>query len=267
MSIEDQVVLITGASSGIGKATACHFAKQGAKLILAARRLHKIDELAAQLKDQYGVDILTLALDVQDNMAINAALSSLPDAFKAITILVNNAGLALESTKIQDGNVAHWDTMIQTNVSGLLYMTRAVLPGMIERDQGHIVNIGSVAGHDCYTAGNIYCGTKHMVRALSKSLRIDLSGTHIRVTEIDPGAVHTHFSEVRWRSKEKSDQFYADFEPLVADDIADAVIYATTRPSHVNIAEMVIYPVAQASVNHLSRHGKPAVGGGAFDES
>ena len=169
--------------------------------------------------------------------------------------MVNNAGLALSTDKIQDGVIGNWDTMIDTNIKGLLYVTRQVLPSMVARDKGHIFNIGSVAGHDCYISGNVYSATKHAVRALTKSMRLDLLGTAIRVTEIDPGAVETEFSQVRWKDKEKAKKFYQDFEPLVADDIADAVLYCATRPLHVNISELVVYPQAQGSVSNIHRKG------------
>ena len=173
-----------------------------------------------------------------------------------IDIVVNNAGIALSTDKLQDGKISNWETMIDTNVKGLLYVTRAALPCMIRRNQGHIINIGSVAGQTCYMGGNIYCATKHAVRAISKSLRLDLQGTAIRVSEIEPGAVETEFSEVRWNDKEKARQFYEDFKPLVAEDIADAVLYCATRPLHVNIAEVVVYPQAQASLTDICRKGR-----------
>ncbi len=254
-SLKNKIVLITGASSGIGKACAEYFAKSGAHLILTARRVERLESLSQMLKT-HGVDSLSLEMDVQDKIQVSKTLAVLPDRWRNIDILVNNAGLALDSLPIQEGNIDHWDTMINTNVHGLLYVTRTILPGMIERNSGHIVNIGSVAGHDCYSTGNVYCATKHAVRAISQGMRIDLLGTNIKVTEIDPGAVHTEFSAVRWKDKEKSDKFYDDFTPLVAEDIADAIIYATTRPAHVNISEMIIYPVDQASANHLHKPGR-----------
>lgn len=252
-TLNKKIVLITGASSGIGKACAEQFATQGARLILAARRIERIAQLAEDLKNKHQIDTLALQLDVQDKKQVANVIQDLPANWKHIDILVNNAGLALSSDKIQDGDINNWDTMLNTNVHGLLYVTRAILPDMITRKQGHIINIGSVAGHDCYPAGNVYSATKHAVKAISKSLRLDLLGTKIRVTEIDPGAVETEFSIVRWKDKEKANQFYSDFTPLIANDIADAIIYCTTRPQHVNIAEMIIYPTDQASVNHIHR--------------
>jgi len=252
-TLNKKIVLITGASSGIGKACAEQFAAQGTKLILTARRADRIAQLAEDLKNKYQIDTLIIQLDVQDKEQVAQAIETLPTHWKDIDILVNNAGLALSSDKIQDGDIANWDTMLNTNVHGLLYVTRAILPGMIVRNQGHIINISSVAGHDYYPAGNVYSATKHAVKAISKSLRLDLLGTKIRVTDIAPGAVETEFSIVRWKDKQKADNFYSDFTPLIADDIADAIIYCATRPPHVDIAEMIIFPTDQASVNHIHR--------------
>ncbi|MES2345698.1 MAG: SDR family NAD(P)-dependent oxidoreductase [Chlamydiota bacterium] len=252
--LKNKIVFITGASSGIGSACAEHCAAQGAKLILTARRLDRLHNLQEKLKKQYHTESLALELDVQNKTAVSNAIQGLSKPWDQIDILINNAGLALGTNPIQEGNPDDWDLVINTNILGLLYVTRAILPQMIARNVGHIVNLGSVAGHDCYPGGNIYCATKHAVKAISKSLRLDLLGKSIRVTEIDPGAVHTEFSEVRWKDKTIADNFYADFTPLVANDIADAIIYCVTRPLHVNIAEMIIYPLAQASVTHLARN-------------
>ncbi len=256
--LNDKIVFITGASSGMGKACAEQFAAVGAKLILTARRLDKIEALTAELKKQYGTLSLTLALDVQNKKQVLQLIEALPSEWQAIDIVVNNAGLALDSVKFQDGNLDNWDTMIDTNLRGLLYVTRAIVPGMIQRKQGHIINIGSVAAHDYYPTGNIYSATKTAVRAISKSLRIDLLGTGIRVTEIDPGLTHTEFSEVRWQDKQKADAFYEGYTPLVANDIAEAVLFCANRPPHVDIAELVIYPTAQASNNHIHKQGNIA---------
>lgn len=253
VSLKNKIVFITGASSGIGQAAAVQFAQQGAKLIITARRLDRLKSLADKLKSEFKVDVLALELDVQNYVDVDSVVTNLPKEWREIDILVNNAGLALDLLKIQDGDPAHWDTMIQTNICGLLYVTRAILPGMVKRNSGHIVNIGSVAGHDVYPMGNVYSATKHAVRAISKSTRMDLLGTSVRLTEIAPGAVNTEFSTVRWNDKKRADDFYKDFQPLVANDIADAIIYCTTRPAHINIAELVIYPTAQASVAHIHR--------------
>ena len=249
-------IFITGASSGIGYACATQFAAVGANLIITARRLNKLSDLAKKLTEKYGVKVLPLALDVQDANQVETVFKTLPDELATIDVLVNNAGLALSSAPMQSGVLSDWDTMIDTNIKGLLYVTRACLPKMLKRNVGHIINIGSIAGRDYYPNGNVYCATKHAVKALSHGLRLDTLGSAVRVSEICPGAVHTEFSEVRWKDKEKSDQFYSCFTPLIADDIADAVVYCATRPLHVDVAEMIIYPTDQASCNHIHRKEK-----------
>ena len=246
-------VLITGASSGIGEATAEAFAAKGARLILAARRLKRLEALAARLQEQYTVHVRVLEMDVQQRDRVEQAVSSLPSAWSDIDVLVNNAGLALSSSPLQDGDPVDWDCMIDTNIKGLLYVTRAVLPGMLARDRGHVINLGSIAGHECYPGGNVYCATKHAVKALSKSVRLDLLGTPIRVSSIDPGAVSTEFSAVRWQDKAKADDFYSQFEALQAEDIAKTVVFCAEMPPHVNIAEMIVMPTCQGSANHLHR--------------
>lgn len=255
-SLKNKIVFITGASSGIGKACAEQFAAQGAKIVATARRLERLDELATELKNKYTAQVLTLAMDVQDKKQVATVIQNLPKEWQAIDILINNAGLALSTDKIQDGNIENWEIMINTNLCGLLYVTKAILPGMVTRNNGHIINIGSIAGQEHYLSGNIYCATKHAVRALTRSMRIDLMGTKIRVTEVAPGAVETEFSEVRWQDAERAKNFYADFTPLIADDIADNVVYAATRPAHVNITEILVCPIDQASVNHINKSGK-----------
>lgn len=252
MDLKNKIILITGATSGIGKALAYQAAELGANLILLARREERLESLKQELVEKFGVKIALIKADIRDRELIKTSLNNLPNDFKNINILINNAGLGLTSDLIQKGELDNWDIMIDTNIKGLLNMINFILPGMLERKSGHIVNIGSVAGHDCYPGGNVYCATKHAVRALSKSLRLDLLGTGLRVTDIAPGAVHTEFSEVRWGGdKKKSDDFYAQFNPLKPEDIADNIIYVLTRPPHVNIAEIVIYPTDQASPNHL----------------
>lgn len=246
-------VLVTGASSGIGLATVEAFAKEGKNIIATARRQDRLTALSESMKTKYGANVLPLVMDVSDNNSVNTAIESLDNDWKSIDIIVNNAGLAISTNKIQDGNPKDWDCMIDTNIKGLLYVTRAILPGMISRGAGHVINIGSIAGHEYYPGGNIYCATKHAVKAITKNLRIDLLGTPIRVSSVDPGAVATEFSEVRWNSKERSDQFYAEFDALKPEDIADAVAYCANTPQHVNIAEMIVMPTCQASVNHLHR--------------
>ena len=254
--VKGQTAFITGASSGIGKATAEQFAELGVNLIITARREERLKALASELSSKYGVTCIPIELDVQKNDLVEAVFKKLEMDKVEIDILVNNAGLALSSDKIQEGTISNWDTMIDTNIKGLLYVTKGALPFMLKKNKGHIINIGSVAGHGCYTSGNVYCATKYAVRAISKSLRMDLSGTAIRVSEIDPGAVETEFSEVRWHDKEKAKKLYQGFDPLLADDIADAVVYCATRPSHVNVAELVVFPQAQASLTEIYRQGE-----------
>lgn len=249
----NKTVLITGASSGIGAACAKKFAEEGARLILCARRMDRLDALAQQLIADYQTDLKLLHWDVRERMLVEQSIKALEPEWQCIDILINNAGLALGSDPFQSGSVENWDIMIDTNVKGLLYVTQAILPGMLERQCGHIINIGSIAGQECYPNGNVYCASKHAVRAISKSLRIDLLGTAIKVTEIAPGSVETEFSTVRWKDAEKAAAFYQSFHALQAEDIADAAAYCVTRPAHVTIAEMTIMPASQASANHFNR--------------
>ncbi len=253
MNLKNKIVLITGASSGIGHACAELFAAQGARIILSARRVKRLEQLAQQLTEQYGNQHHIVPLDVRDKNQVKTQLSSLPSDWQAIDVLINNAGLALDTLPLHEGIIDHWETMIDTNVKGLLYVSREIIPGMLERGQGHVINIGSIAGHACYPNGNVYSATKHAVNAITKSMRLDLLGTNIRVTELAPGAVETEFSEVRWKDKERAKEFYKNFEPLIAEDIADAALYCATRPLRVDIEEMIIMPTAQASANHLFR--------------
>jgi NADP-dependent 3-hydroxy acid dehydrogenase YdfG len=225
----------------------------GCHVILAARRKDRIETLGKHLAEEHKVKVLAVEMDVRDKHKVEQVIHELPDSWKHIDILINNAGLALDTLTIQEGIVDHWDTMIQTNLNGLLYVTRAILPLMLKRKTGHIINISSTAGHDHYPKGNVYSATKHAVRALSKSLRLDLLGTGIRVSDVAPGFVNTEFSTVRWKDKERAEKFYEDFDPLMAEDVADAVAFCVTRPQHVSVAEMVICPTDQASVNHLHR--------------
>jgi NADP-dependent 3-hydroxy acid dehydrogenase YdfG len=249
----DKTILITGASSGIGQACARFFAAQGARLILSARRVGRLEELAHELAHQPNKNHYILPLDIRNKAMVKKQLDTLPPELKSIDILINNAGLALDTLPLHQGNEDNWETMIDTNIKGLLYMSREVIPGMVQRRSGHIVNIGSIAGHECYPNGNVYSATKHAVHAISKSMRLDLSGTNIRVTEIAPGAVETEFSEVRWNDKQKARDFYQGFQPLNASDVADAILYCITRPPHVDIENMIIMPTVQASANHLYR--------------
>jgi len=253
--VKDRMVLVTGASSGIGKACAEQFAQLGAHLIITARRLERLTALAAELTSTYGIKCIPLQLDVRSHEDVESVFKQLAAKKIEVEILVNNAGLGLSSDKLQEGQVSNWNTMIDTNIKGLLYVTKAALPSMIRKNFGHIINIGSIAGHGCYASGNVYSATKHAVRAISQSLRLDLLGTAIRVSEVDPGAVETEFSEVRFNNKERAKKLYQGFKPLVAEDIADAVIYCATRPSHVNVSEIIVLPQAQASLTDIYRKG------------
>ncbi len=254
--LKGKTIFITGASSGIGKACAEHYAALGARVIVTARRKDRLEKLAQHLRTSHHAEVLVVELNVQDSANVKATIEGLPAHWQEIDILINNAGLALNTAPIQMGNTEDWDVMIDTNVKGLLYVTRAILPGMIARNTGHIINIGSIAGRDYYPGGNVYCATKHAVKAISHSLRIDVAGTPIRVSEIAPGAIHTEFSEVRWKDKARADAFYEDFTPLVADDIARSVVFCTLQPAHVNISELVIHPTDQASVHMITRKGE-----------
>ena len=251
--LNDKIVFITGASSGIGQACARLCAAQGAQLILSARRVERLEALAKELSQQHHKEHYILPMDVCVHEQVSKQLAALPAKWQAIDVLINNAGLALDTLPLQQGVEAHWDTMIDTNIKGLLYVSRAVIPGMLERGRGHVVNIGSIAGHECYPNGNVYSATKHAVHAISKSMRLDMLGRPVRVTEIAPGAVETEFSEVRWKDKQRAKEFYQDFQPLSADDVADAIVYCITRPQHMDVEQMIIMPTVQASANHLAR--------------
>jgi 3-hydroxy acid dehydrogenase/malonic semialdehyde reductase len=246
--MNSKIALITGATSGIGAACAHLFAQQGYQLILVGRRSHLLDENASHLKDKYGVEIQTLAADVRDKQAISGALESLPDAWKKVDVLINNAGLSQGLDPIHKGDTDDWDTMIDTNVKGLLYVTKIVSNWMIPHKSGHIINLGSIAGKEVYPNGNVYCATKHAVDALNKGMRIDLLPYNIKVTAIDPGMVETEFSLVRFKGdQERAKSVYKGLEPLHAQDIAEAIWFVVSRPPHVNINDMLIMPTAQAS--------------------
>jgi NADP-dependent 3-hydroxy acid dehydrogenase YdfG len=252
-SVADKIVFITGASAGIGLATARLFAAQGARLLLAARRHDRLVAEAPSLNGAAGV--YTLQLDVTDAAAVQRAIDSLPAQWQNIDILINNAGLSRGLDKLYEGKLQDWDEMIDTNVKGLLYVTRAVVPGMVARGRGHIVNLGSTAGRMTYPNGAVYCATKAAERSITEGLREDLLGTPLRVTTVDPGMVETEFSEVRFRGdKTRAAKVYENVTPLTPDDIADAIHYAVTRPPHVNISEILLTPLAQA--NSLLFHRK-----------
>lgn len=250
----NKIVFITGASSGIGKATAELFANAGAKLILAARRQDKLEALARELSSLTAVH--TLLLDVQQESAVKEAIQTLPTEWQAIDLLVNNAGLAQGLETVAKGQSEDWSRMIDTNIKGLLYVTQAVLPGMIARARGHIINIGSIAGRAVYAGGAVYCATKFAVKGLTAALKIECHGTPIRVTEIAPGAADTEFSLVRYKGDhEKADKTYAGMTPLSALDIAETIFFAANRPAHVNISEIVIMPTDQSAIGMIHRRG------------
>jgi 3-hydroxy acid dehydrogenase/malonic semialdehyde reductase len=247
----NQIVLITGASSGIGAACTKIFAASGAKLILAARRLEKLQELVETFPQN---NVHLLKLDVRDRIAVESAISTLPPEFSPIDILINNAGLSRGLDKLHEGDFQDWEDMIDTNIKGLLYLTRYVVPGMVERGSGHIINIGSIAGHQTYPKGNVYCGTKAAVKAISEGLKQDLLGTHIRVTSVDPGMVETDFSNVRFHGDtQRAEKVYQGVTPLTPDDVADVIFFCATRPAHVNINEVILMPVDQASATLVNR--------------
>ena len=250
-----KTVLITGATSGIGEACAHLFAQQGYRLILLARREQVLDKAAKHLSDKYAVEVTTLVADVRDNAAVTEVLEGLPADWKEIDVLVNNAGLSQGLDPIDQGSTNDWDTMIDTNVKGLLYITRIVSSWMTVRKKGHIINIGSIAGKEVYPNGNVYCATKHAVDALNKGMRMDLLPHGIKVTAINPGMVETEFSLVRFKGdEERARKVYDGIEPLMAQDIADAIWFVVSRPAHVNINDMLIMPTAQASATLVQRN-------------
>ena len=252
--MKGKIVFITGASSGIGEACARKFAANGCRLILNARNEEKLTALKQELHDAYGTDILLLPFDVRNRTQAEKMLSELPDNFRDIDILVNNAGLALGLEKEQEGDVDQWYTMIDTNVKALLLITRLVVPGMVERGKGHVINIGSVAGDAAYPGGGVYCATKAAVKAISDGLRMDLYDTPIRVTNVKPGLVETNFSNVRFcGDTERAKNVYKGINPLTGDDIADVVYYAAAAPAHVQIAEVLVLATHQASGSYIYR--------------
>lgn len=240
--------MITGATSGIGRACAMRFASLGHKLILTGRRVNRLENLKKEIENTHEVAVLVLDFDVSNNHDVRAAIDGLSEEWKEIDILINNAGLALGLDPIEEGSLEDWEQMIDTNIKGLLYVTRAVAPGMKARKTGHIINIGSIAGREVYPKGNVYCSTKHAVDALSQGMRIDLLSHGIRVTQISPGAVKTEFSKVRFHGdEERAQNVYKGFKPLEGDDVAGVVAYVTTLPPHVNINDLLIMPTDQAS--------------------
>lgn len=247
--LKNKVVFISGASSGIGKACAESFAQAGAKLILGARSVEKLHELGKELTDKFQTEILAVKLDVQDKNAVDQVINDLPLAWQKIDILVNNAGLARGLEKLHQGDLADWDAMIDTNIKGLLYLTRKLVPQMLENKlNGHVINIGSTAGILAYPGGAVYCATKAAVKFISDGLRMDVVDTPIRVTNIQPGMVETNFSVIRFHGdQQKADNVYDGIQPLTAEDIADIVVYAASAPTHVQICEVTVTPTHQAT--------------------
>lgn len=247
--LENKTVLITGASFGIGEATAHAFAKAGARVIISARTQSKLEELQKQLQDKYQADVCVMAMDVRDRNVVATSVKSLQEEWQAIDILVNNAGLAVGLDPIVDADLDDWDRMIDTNVKGLLYVTHYVLKGMIARNQGHVINLGSVSSYEVYPGGTVYCATKFAVRAISQGTKMEVHGTPIRVTEIDPGMADTEFSLTRFKGdRERADNVYKNMHALTAADVADAILYAAICPAHVNVRNLMVVPTDQGSV-------------------
>ena len=246
--LKGKTVFITGASAGIGAACASAFAQENVRLLLAARRLDRLAEMVPKLREAGAEEVHCFALDVRDNAAVTAAIANLPGHWKRIDVLVNNAGLSRGMDKVYAGKVEDWDEMIDTNVKGLLYVTRAVTPGMVERGSGHVINLGSTAGEMTYPNGAVYCATKAAERAINDGLRQDVMGTPVRVTSVDPGMVETDFSLVRFRGdEERAAKVYQNITPLTPADVADTIVWAATRPEHVNIARVVMTSIDQAN--------------------
>ena len=240
-----KIALITGATSGIGRATAQEFAQHGIKLVLCGRRQHRLDELKQSLSEK--TEVYTLNFDVRDKKQTLEAIASLPEALQNIDILINNAGNAHGLDPIERGNLDDWDAMIDINVKGLLYVSKAVIPRMTERQSGHIINIGSSAGKEVYPKGNVYCASKHAVLAITEGMRIDLNPYGIKVSAINPGLVETEFSKVRFKGGKQADSVYSGYKALQAEDIAEIIYFTISRPAHVNLADVLVFPTAQAN--------------------
>lgn len=249
-----RTILVTGASSGIGAAMARLFAREGARLVLCARRHERLERMAEEIRAAHDADVLVHAIDVRDRKAVEGLLQRLPEAWREIDVLVNNAGLSRGLEPFPRNDPEDWDEMISTNISGLLHMTRQVLPGMIARRRGDIVNIGSTSSHEVYPNGAVYCATKHAVDAISRGLRMDLADTPVRVIQISPGMTETEFSLVRFKGdKARADKVYEGMQPLSGQDVAEAALFALTRPSHVQVGEIVLWPTSQGSSTVVHR--------------
>ena len=247
-SLKNKIVCITGASAGIGRACAYSFAEQGADIIISARRIEKVNAVAKEIRDKFGVKVFAFKLDVRNHNEVVTAFEALPEEWRKIDVLINNAGLGRGLDRFYEDDVQNWEEMIDTNIKGLLYVSSAVVPGMAERKSGQIINLGSIAGRMPYPKGSVYCATKSALDAITKSMRMDLSDKNVRVSTVDPGMVETDFSIVRFHGDElKAKNVYKGIDPLTADDIADAILYCATRPPHVNISEILIMPTAQAN--------------------
>jgi NADP-dependent 3-hydroxy acid dehydrogenase YdfG len=254
ISLRNKIAFITGASAGIGKSTAIALAKEGCRLLLCARSTDPLQAMLPELMAAGATGVHTIALDVRKREEVEPTISQLPEDWRNIEILVNNAGLARGLEKLYLDDIENWEEMIDTNTKGLLYVTRAVLPGMVERNAGHVVNLGSTAGWMAYAGGAVYCATKAAERVLSEGMRIDLMGTAVRVTSIDPGMVETRFSEVRFGGdKERAAKVYANTTPLTPDDVADAIVWSVTRPAHVNISSVLLTSIDQANAVTINR--------------
>lgn len=250
-----KIAFVTGSTSGFGKAIAVIFARNGYNVIINGRRKERLDELEGQLREEFGVEVLQAPFDVRNYEEVKAAIGAFPDTWKNIDVLVNNAGLALGLSDIQDGSIEDWDTMIDTNVKGVLYVTKTVAPLMISRKHGHIINIGSIAGKEVYPKGNVYCASKHALDALNKGMRIDLLPHNIKVTSINPGLAETEFSIVRFHGdEERAKQVYQGLTPLYAEDIAELAWFAASRPAHVNINDLTVTPTIQATARDVVRN-------------
>jgi NADP-dependent 3-hydroxy acid dehydrogenase YdfG len=262
ISLNGKTVFITGASSGIGAAAARAFAREGCRLLLCARRIDRLTELTRELTALPSEpDVFAFRLDVRDRDAVNEILSQLPEEWRAIDILFNNAGLSRGLTKLYENDPQDWEEMIDTNIKGLLYCTRAIVPGMIERGGGHVISMGSTAGHQTYAGGAVYCASKAAEKAIMEGLRIDLIGKPVRTTSIDPGMTETEFSSVRFRgNNEQAAKVYADITPLTPEDVAETVVFAATRPPHVNIHTIVMTTIDQANSTVFYRHSQGAGG-------
>ena len=257
VSLKDKVVFVTGASGGIGAATALEFAKLGARILICARRLDKLKALEPELLKAGAAEVFSFELDVRDRDEVEGTITTLPEAWSDIDVLINNAGLSRGLVKLYEDDIEDWEEMIDTNIKGLLYVTRAVVPRMVKRNQGHVINLGSIAGHMAYANGGVYCATKAAERFVSDGLRIDLNGTNIRVTSIDPGMVETDFSKVRFRGDEtRAAKTYENIQPLLPEDVADAIVWAATRPAYVQIQSVLMTCVAQTNPFVITRAGK-----------